>query len=205
MKRLVVGLLFVVVAFSFLVSFVQTKKEVLSEKEEKKVYWLLLERKSNIEKLYKGTPGDEEMSVLVKSFTVKTGIPGERPTPLPKLAGREYWVITDKMSDQNPETAPYFLTLDVPWTEEEPYGPVPYEECPAFAEGFGGQAVKLKQCNWVTAGPFGLHGVNGDESKLGPEDPGSSGCVRHKDEDITYLYELLDPKREEIRYYVEDI
>jgi len=29
--------------------------------------------------------------------------------------------------------------------------------------------------------------------------------VRHRDEDITYIYNLLEPEREEIRYYVEDV
>ena len=91
----------------------------------------------------------------------------------------------------NPETAPFFLTLDIPAPETEPYGPVPYEEC-------GGQ------CYWVVPGAFGLHGVAGNPSKLSREDPGSSGCIRHSDEDITYLYSLLSPAKEKIRYYVVD-
>lgn len=156
-------------------------------------YWFLLHRKSNIEYLYSGMPGEREKSRLIKTFTVKAGIPGERPTPLPKLLGREYWLITGKAETQdNPETAPYFLILDIPYSEEYPYGPTPYLECG-------------KQCDWILPGSFGLHGINGDESRLALDNPGSSGCIRHKDEDITYLYNLLDPEREKIRYYIEDI
>ena len=168
------------------------KKEVLSEKVQAS-HWLLLKRKSNLEFLYYGIPGNEESSKLIRTFTVKVGIPGESPTPLPKLVGKEYWLITDKVdASENLETAPYFLTLNVPVGEEEPYGPTPYLECNG-------------QCNWKLPGYFGLHGVNGDESRLSSQNPGSSGCVRHKDEDITYLYNLLDPKKEEIRYYIKDV
>jgi hypothetical protein len=155
------------------------------------MYWFILERKSNIEKLYEGVPGDVQKSKLIRQFRVKTGIPGQRPTPLPRLVGREYWKLVKKELTDNPETAPYFLTLDVPVSEDEPYGPVPYLEC----EG---------QCNWVTYGFFGLHGVNGHPEKLSQDDPGSSGCIRHTDEDITYLYNLLDPATQEIRYYISD-
>lgn len=156
-------------------------------------YWLMLHRKSNVEYLYKGVPGDESQSELVRTFKVKTGIPGQRPTPLPHLLGREYFILIGKMATpQDPETAPYFLTLDIPVSDYEPYGPIPYVEC----EG---------QCSWTIPGFFGLHGVGGDSSKLSKEDPGSSGCVRHSDEDITYLYNTLDPNREEIRYYIYDI
>ena len=158
-------------------------------------YWFVLHRKLNVEYLYFGTPGIEEESELVKSFKVKTGIPGERPTPLPRILGREYWVIVGREEQQdNPETAPYFLTLNIPAPEEEPFGPVRYLECKAG-----------KQCNWGRVGAFGLHGGKGDESRLSSEDPGSSGCVRHRDEDITYLYNLLEPEKGEVRYYVEDI
>lgn len=156
-------------------------------------YWFVLYRKSGIEYLYKGLPGKAKESYVVRRFSVKPGIPGERPTPLPQLAGKEYWLITDKYQvEDNPETAPYFLTLNVPVGEEEPFGPQPYEECNG-------------QCNWELPGAFGLHGVNGDMSRLSPENAGSSGCIRHSDRDITYLYDLLDPAREEIRYYVLDI
>jgi lipoprotein-anchoring transpeptidase ErfK/SrfK len=161
--------------------------------QKKQSHWFLLHRKSNVEYFYFGQSGKKDRSKLLKTFTVKTGIPGERPTPLPQLVNRKYWILTKKESSaDNPETAPYFLTLNVPWTENEPFGPSPYLECG-------------KQCNWILPGAFGLHGVNGDETRLSKENPGSSGCIRHKDEDITYLYNTLDPVKEEIRYYIEDI
>lgn len=156
-------------------------------------HWLLLERKSNKERLYYGIPGNEKGSRLLKTFIVKSGIPRERPTPLPQLVKRDYWVITSKEEvHDNPETMPYFLTLDIPVTDEEPYGPVPYEECNG-------------QCNWLLPGSFGLHGINGDMSRMAAENTGSSGCVRHSDEDISFLYQTLDPSRQEIRYYIRDI
>lgn len=156
-------------------------------------YWLLLQRKSNLEKLYLGLPGDESSSALIRIFRVKTGVPGERPTPLPQLLGREYWIVNGKFdTPDNPETAPYFLSLDIPLSEEEPYGPSPYPEC----EG---------KCNWILPGAFGLHGVAGNPTKLTEDNPGSSGCIRHSDEDITYLYNLLDSQREETRYYIRDV
>jgi hypothetical protein len=187
----------VFILFSLLLIFVLVRayEEKPSQKMigERETYWLFLHRKSNIEYLYRGIPGDRANSNLVKRFDVKSGIPGEKPTPLPKLLGKKYWIITKKESSaDNPETAPYFLTLNIPVSDEEPYGPVPYEECNG-------------QCNWVLPGYFGLHGVNGDESRLSNEDQGSSGCIRHKDSDIRYLYNLLDPEKEEIRYYIEDI
>ncbi len=169
-----------------------TQPQVLDASVQKEVYWFELLRKSNIENLYYGIPGDKKQSSHVRSFKVKTGIPGERPTPLPELVGREYWVITGKQEESNnPETAPYFITLDVPAPSDEPYGPVPYEECNG-------------QCHWVLPGAFGLHGTGGNPDKLSDSDKGSSGCIRHSDEDITYLYNLLDPQKEEIRYYVVD-
>lgn len=156
-------------------------------------YWLLLHRKSNKEFLYFGIPGEAQKSKTVKTFKVKVGIPGERPTPLPQLLGRKYWLIVKKQKvDDNPETAPYFLTLDIPAPTTRPYGPTPYLECNG-------------QCDWVTYGEFGLHGINGDLSRLSSTNKGSSGCVRHMDEDITYLYNLLDPAHEEIRYYIQDV
>ena len=157
-------------------------------------YWLLLKRKSNVEYLYLGTPGVISQSALIKSFTVKSGIPGERPTPLPTLLGREFWLVTEKLdASQNPETAPYFLTLDIPYTDSWPFGPEPYEEC------------ESGQCDWVLPGSFGLHGVNGDLSRISNDNPGSSGCVRHTDADITLLYKLLKPDIEPVRYYIEDV
>ena len=162
-------------------------------KAQTQEYWMLLERKSNKEYLYKGVPGEQKASRLIKSFIVKTGVKGKKPTPLPQLVGRDYWNIVDKMeSFDNPETAPYFLVLDVPVGESEPYGPEPYLECDG-------------QCNWELPGYFGLHGIASDESKLSKNNPGSSGCVRHTDRDITYLYNLFEPKKEPIRYYVLDM
>lgn len=159
---------------------------------KKQQHWFLLHRKSNREELFHGVPGNKEKSILVKTFTVKTGRPGERPTPLPTLFGREYWILTEKHPEfDNPETAPYFITLDIPAPSEPPYGPVPYTECNG-------------QCDWVRPGDFGLHGINNDKSKLSEDDPGSSGCIRHTNEDITYLYNLLDPQKGEVRYYIED-
>lgn len=183
----------------FIIFTIVYKNRAVLPSKNQKAYWLVLHRKSNIEYLYKGVSGNIDESKLVKTFTVKTGIPAERPTPLPRLIGKKYWLITQKESSKdNPETAPYFLTLNVPGVEKEPYGPVPYEEC---VDEFGTK----KQCNWILPGAFGLHGINGDVSRLSKENPGSSGCVRHTDEDITYLYNILDPQREEIRYYIEDV
>ncbi len=156
-----------------------------------KAYWFLLHRQSNREELYQGIRGDKRNSMLIQTFHVKTGIPGKRPTPLPQLLGREYWIITEKHPEESLETAPYFLTLDIPVSSDVPFGPSPYRECNG-------------QCDWMLPGAFGLHGVGGNQTKLAEADPGSSGCVRHKDEDITYLYNLLDPSKEEIRYYIED-
>lgn len=194
MKRLILTL----VIFTLLIGgigvyvfFFSQKKAIYPEKQS--TYWFVLHRKSNEEYLYKGIPGEQGKSEVVKVFTVKTGIPKERPTPLPKLVGKQYWLITKKESSkENPETAPYFLTLNIPAPSEEPFGPRPYEECNG-------------QCQWVLPGLFGLHGINGDVSRLSEENLGSSGCIRHTDNDITYLYNLLDPKHEEIRYYIEDI
>lgn len=162
------------------------------KKNTQNTYWFVLHRKSQTEELFQGIPGNKKQSKLVKTFQVKTGRPGERPTPLPQLLGREYWIIIKKHPEpNNPETAPYFITLDVPAPSEPPYGPSPYLECNG-------------QCDWVRPGDFGLHGVAGQPERLTEKDPGSSGCIRHSDEDITYLYNLLEPEKEEIRYYVED-
>lgn len=167
-------------------------KNVLSVQSEQS-YWFILHRKSNREFLYYGEPDNIDNSQLVKIFKVKTGIQGERPTPLPQLLGRKYWIITDEFeTPDNPETSPYFLTLDIPISEEEPFGPTPYLECNG-------------QCNWILPGAFGLHGLGGDPEKISELDPGSSGCIRHSDEDITYLYNNLNPKADKIRYYIVDI
>lgn len=166
---------------------------------ENENYWFILHRKSNVEYLYKGKPGNKTESRLIKEFQVKTGVPGEKPTPLPQLMGREYWnLIAEYEVSDDPEIAPYFLTLDIPYTEEYPYGPSPYLEC----IDQGGVA---RQCDWATPGSFGLHGINNDPTRLSEADKGSSGCIRHTDQDITYLYNLLDPQIDPIRYYVKDI
>lgn len=189
------GLILVLVILSGLVyfqSFQENAGQMLSVAAEKE-YWLILHRKSNKEFLYFGEPGNKEMSALVKTFDVKSGTPGQRPTPLPELLGREYWLINGEYEDlENPETAPYFLTLNIPVLAEAPFGPVPYLECSG-------------QCNWELPGAFGLHGNNGDSEKLTDANPGSSGCIRHTVEDITYLYNLLDPGKSQVRYYIDDI
>ena len=168
--------------------------------QTKKVqYWFVLHRKSEIEYLYKGVAGVVENSTLVKQFQVNTGVPGKKPTPLPRLLGRDYFLITKKFETKDiPETAPYFLEFDIPVPSDPPYGPAPYLEC-TLSPGEAGNG----QCDWEIPGPFGLHGINGDEARL--VDEGSSGCIRHRDDDITYLYNLLEPTNEEIRYYIEDI
>ena len=181
-KIIVVAIFFAI----FITSFFYLRQKNKEEQEAfttlpKSSYWLLLRRKSNIEELYYGQVGRSEKSQLIRKFKVKSGVTGESPTPLPELWGRQYWRIIDKVeAKDNPETAPYFLTLDIPVSEEEPYGPTPYLECDG-------------QCNWILPGYFGLHGVNGDLTKLSDEDLGSSGCIRHNDVDVTYLYNLLPP------------
>jgi hypothetical protein len=195
MKNKIIGLILIIflVGLFFIAFLVSSKKEVPQPVIQKNSYWMMLERKSGIEKLYHGVTGNIERSILSRSFNVKTGIPFKRPTPLPQKLGREYWLITAKQATpDSQETAPYFLTLDIPFTPEAPYGPSPYDEC------YG-------QCNWQLPGSFGLHGVAGDYSKLSDEDPGSSGCIRHTDEDITFLYHLFTPEIEPIPYYIEDI
>lgn len=152
-------------------------------------YWFMLHRKSKQEFLYFGRPGITEHSKLVKQFKVNTG-KSTSPTPLHDLMDREYWLVSSKAASINPETAPYFISLDVSVTDEAPFGPDPYPECSG-------------KCDWELPGEFGLHGVNGNVNKL--IDSGSSGCIRHSDSDITYLYNLLDPEKMEIRYYVKDI
>lgn len=190
-------LLFALIFIIGIISIIP-KQVNLSKRENKEItkennYWLFLHRKSNKEYLYQGVPGDLSKSELIKLFTVKTGIPNEAPTPLPKILGKKYWRIIDKeMEPDSQNVGPHFLTLDIPSDGEYPFGPTPYEEC-------------IGQCNWLIPGYFGLHGVGGDLSKLSANDPGSLGCVRHKDEDITYLYNVINPKEQEVRYYIEDI
>ena len=192
-KKLILLIILLIPIVSLFAIDFSSKAEQAEITTPKKSHWLILYRKSGKEFLYYGIMGDANNSRLLKTFQVKPGIAGSSPTPLPKLLGRDYWLITKKESSaDNPETAPYFLTLDIPTTGEFPYGPDPYPECNG-------------ECNWILPGYFGLHGVNGQSLKLSKEDPGSSGCVRHSDEDITYLFNLLEPEKEEIRYYIEDI
>lgn len=194
-------LLIILLATLFLFAKVPTKESsyVLSSKIEPS-YWFILHRKSNIEYLYSGVPGRINESKSIKTFKVKTGVRNQTPTPLPQILGREYWLIIDKQKEnENPETAPYFLTLDIPASENWPFGPTPYLECSGPPNG------EARQCNWNLPGYFGLHGTGGNAGKLSDEDPGSSGCIRHADRDITYLYNLLDPKNDKIKYYIYDI
>lgn len=185
--------LFCLITIFALLAFIRTSESAdETNSDAGKKYWFILHRKSNTEEFFFGVPGDRNKSETIKIFKVKTGMPGQRPTPLPSLLGREYWLIVDSWEETvDQETKPYFLKLDIDAPSEWPYGPTPYEECSG-------------QCDWVKPGYFGLHGVGGDPSKLSDLDAGSSGCVRHSDEDITYLYNLLNPQEEEIRYYVED-
>lgn len=188
-----VAIFLLIIAGLFFITKKENAGDVAGVQTNEEIYWFLLHRESHIEKLYYGNPGDEANSALVKTFPVKTGAPGKKPTPLPQLVGRDYWLLIKKEEAfDNPETAPYFLTLDVPVGEEEPFGPSPYLECDG-------------QCNWELPGYFGLHGIAGDPTKLSEENEGSSGCIRHTDEDITYLYNLLNPEQNEIRYYIKNI
>ena len=202
MKKL--GLLFLLVIFLGALTFIIKPVEKIDSipKSKEVAYWFILHRKSNMEYFYKGVPGEIKESKLIKKFIVKTGIPGERPTPLPNLVGKEYWVITNKIdSSENPETAPYFLSLNIPAPTDIPFGPEPYLEC----GGVPASPNRGEQCQWDLPGEFGLHGVNGDDSRLSKENLGSSGCIRHTDSDITFLYNVLQPEKDEIRYYITDI
>lgn len=201
MKNKLILLFVFLVPIVFLFGLFREKPKAQENIIPQKSYWLILQRKSEKEFLYFGVSGDVNNSRLIRTFQVKPGS-ASSPTPLPKLLGRDYWLIIKKESSaDNPETAPYFLTLDVPVSEDWPYGPVPYEEC----GGPASTAKRGEQCDWVLPGYFGLHGVNGNNSKLAKVDPGSSGCIRHSDSDIIYLYNLLTPEKDEIRYYIEDI
>lgn len=199
-NKLIILSIFIISLIPLSGLLLNSNKDVRGEKIDspKTSYWFMLHRKSGEELLYLGVPGDVDNSKIVRRFQVKTGASWS-PTPLPKLVGREYWKIVKKESSaENPETAPFFLQLDVPTSDEWPYGPTPYTECKDI---YTGEPI---QCDWVLPGYFGLHGTGGNPSKLLAEDYGSSGCVRHKDEDIVYLYNLLDPAREEIRYYITE-
>lgn len=156
-------------------------------------YWFILHRRSKKEDLYQGTPGDVASSKLIRTFTVNVGRFQDDPTPLPQKLGRDYWLITSKRASSNTNLlGPYFLSLDIPYLGEF-QGPQPYLEC-----GENGD----EQCFWTTPGDFGLHGVGNTPSRL--TDNGSSGCIRHSNEDITYLNSIINPSNSAIRYYIED-
>lgn len=199
-KKLIVVILVTIFLVGFQLIYRSGITQDKSSVTAKKSHWFLLHRKSAIEYLYFGVPNDVNDSSLLKTFQVKTGNPGSSPTPLPHLLGRKYWVIVNKESSHdNPETAPYFLTLDVSAPSTWPFGPAPYMEC---RDTLTDEPI---QCDWGQPGYFGLHGINTNTDKLSKDDKGSLGCIRHSDEDITYLYTLLSPASEEIRYYIEDI
>jgi hypothetical protein len=191
-NTLTFGLIAILIVAFVAYLFIPQKRPAIKKSVTAESYWFMLHRKSNRELLYRGISGDATRSVLIKTFPVKTGVPGKKPTPLPSLLKKEYWVLTEKLdAHDNTETGPYFLTLNVPFTEEEPFGPTPYLECNG-------------QCNWELPGAFGLHGTGDDPTRLSTENPGSSGCIRHSNEDIAYLYNLLD-LTQEVRYYIQDI
>lgn len=203
MKRKIFLLIFLIILLIPLIGLSKMNDKSLVKGESivapKESYWFMLHRKSNLEYLYFGIPGEIDHSKVMRKFQVKTGASWS-PTPLPELLGRDYWKIVKKESSiDNPDTSPYFLQLDVPVDDSWPFGPVPYMECKDI---YTGEDI---QCDWVQPGYFGLHGIGGNQNKLSVEDLGSSGCIRHKDEDITYLYNLLNPELDEIRYYVKDI
>lgn len=201
-KKFIILFLLIIVLVPVLGIVFHSRQEVKGEQivsTPKDSHWFVLHRKTGEEILYLGVPGEVHNSKIVRKFQVKTGASWS-PTPLPRLVGREYWKIVKKESSAlNPDTAPYFLQLDVPTDENWPYGPIPYTECKDI---YNGENI---QCDWVQPGYFGLHGIAGNPEKLSKENYGSSGCVRHTDKDITYLYNLLDPEKEEVRYYIEDI
>lgn len=171
-------------------------------------YWFLLERKSKRETLYQGTPADTAKSKVIRSFQVNPGWPGQTPTPLSTKLGNPYWIITQykiNTTDEKKATlGPYFFSLNIPINNPgrnclvngvatDCQGPVPYLECPDMPGS---------QCYWPVPGDFGLHGIGNDASRLTNE--GSNGCIRHSNEDITYLYNLLSSYNPEVRYYIVD-
>jgi lipoprotein-anchoring transpeptidase ErfK/SrfK len=87
---------------------------------------------------------------------------------------------------------PDFLVLNIDY-QNEFNGPIGYDEC--------GDSHNA-QCFWPTPGEFGLHGVGDTPSRL--SDSGSSGCVRHSNEAITSIYNLLKNETGEIRYYINN-
>lgn len=171
-------------------------------------YWFLLERKSKKETLYQGKPGDRTNSRIIRSFQINPGWPGQTPTPISTKLGIPYWIITtyktNTADEQKSKLGPYFLSLNIPYNDpgnncpingvnKNCQGPTPYLECPDRANN---------QCYWPVPGEFGLHGVGNSISRL--TDEGSNGCIRHSNDDITYLYNLLSKYNREIRYYTVD-
>ncbi|MCL5113933.1 MAG: peptidoglycan DD-metalloendopeptidase family protein [Patescibacteria group bacterium] len=156
-------------------------------------YWLVLDRQSKEEYLYKGQPGNKDASTLIRSFMVNPGASGSTPTPLSNLVypAREYWIINAAALDSPIPSDPHFLHLDIPFDNPNG-GPTPYTEC-------GGL-----QCRWIP-GTFGLHSSDMTHPVVGP---GSSGCIRHYSQDIDYLWSLLqnivNSREYSVRYYVKD-
>lgn len=187
---------------------------VTVEKPEGGDYWFLMNRIGKYEILYKGEPGVISKSKVVKVSRVNPGSPGKEPTPLPqKVGSQKYWLTTAGLITYRPENedayykfGPYFIPLNVPTSYRDPvcaneakakgevtedcYGPK-YEECGASG---------AEQCNWLTAGQFAIHGNN----RLDEE--GSAGCVRHMNDDISEIYNLLKAENKLVgtRYYVID-
>lgn len=165
-------------------------------------YWFLLDRLNKKEYLFQGPVGVRDRKYLVREFTVLPGLSGQTPTPVPSKVTptREYWTfnsatLKSPVGDISNGGQPGFLKLDIPY-DNSLGGPVPYLEC-----GPSGTS----QCNWNTPGAFGLHGVDNNHPLT---DPGSSGCIRHNNTDIQYLYNLLsnvvNNNPNTIRYYIED-
>ncbi len=174
-------------------------------------YWFLLNRQKRYEILYKGTPEKITQSQVVKISTINPGSPGDEPTPIPQKLGKKFWSLTGEVrlhpQDSDPtgyeKFGPYFIVLDVPFKNQpdpscnnngttDCYGPVPYKECGPSLD---------QQCNWHTPGEFAIHG----NDKLDP--PGSAGCVRHSNTDITEIYDTLNNAKainSNTRYYAID-
>jgi hypothetical protein len=126
---------------------------------------------------------------------VNPGVDGKSPTPRPDLLGKSYWIITKKEQNQGDAInlmGPDFLVLNIEY-QNEFNGPLGYNECGPSRNG---------QCFWPTPGEFGLHGTGNTPSRL--TDSGSSGCVRHSNDSITSIYNLLKNESGEIRYYISE-
>lgn len=162
-------------------------------------YWFQLHRsragKQPTEDLYHGVYGDALNSDHVMTSTVNPGIDGKSPTPRPDLLGKSYWVITKKEQNQGDAInlmGPDFLVLNIDY-QNQYNGPLGYNEC---------GPSRNEQCFWPTPGEFGLHGTGDTSSRL--TDSGSSGCIRHSNDAITSIYNLLKNESGEIRYYISE-